>query len=103
MFEEQVIKRLSEQYNFKCNIFPNSILINSNFRNWICEQRGNIFRLKHFNDKQYKHKNHMHKKPYETLQEVFEYIKNHDTQIALDRRKNQRLRFEHLFQQIHNY
>jgi Na+/phosphate symporter len=103
MFEEQTIKRLSEQYKFKCNIFYNSILINSNFRNWICEQRGQFYRLKHINGEQYKHKNHMHKKLYTNLDDVFRYINKHDTQVALDRHKNERLRIDKLYEQIHKY
>jgi hypothetical protein len=101
VYEEQEIERLSKQYNFKCNIFSNSILINSSFRNWICEQRGQFYRLKHINSKECKHKNHVHKKPYSSLQEVFEYVNKHDTQVVLDRDKRHRIKLDRLFDQIH--
>jgi hypothetical protein len=103
MLNEQEIERLSKQYNLSCKVFYNSIYINSIYRNWICEQRGQFYRIKHINGEQYKHKNHMHKKPYKTLQDVFEYINKHDTQTILDRHKNTRLKYEKLYNQIHTY
>ena len=100
MFSEQEIERLNKQYKFKCNIFYDSILINSVYRNWICEQRGQFYRLKHLNGKQCKYKNHMHNKKYNNLAEVFKYIHNHDTNTILDRDKKSRLKFDKLFNQI---
>ena len=100
MFNEQEIERLTKQYKFKCNIFDNSILINTSFRNWICESRGQCYRLKHLNGVQRKHKNHMHKKLYINLDEVFEYVNKHDREVVLDRDKRQRLKLDKLFEQI---
>ena len=101
MFSEQEIERYSNQYNCKCNVFYNSVYINSIYRNWICEQRGQIYRLFHLNGEQCKHKNHVHNKIYNNLEEVFKYINKHDTQIILDRSKCKRVKYERLFEQIH--
>lgn len=101
MFEEQVINRLSKQYNFKCNIFYDSILINSTYRNWILEKQGEYYRLKHINGVQHKHKNHVHRKLYTNLDDAFKFINKHETQVVLDRDKSKRIKFDRLFEQIH--
>ena len=100
VFNEQEINQYSKQYNFKCNVFYNSIYINSAYRSWICEKQGQFYRLKHINGVQCKHKNHMHKKLYTNIEDVFKFINKHDTQIMLDRDKSRRLKFDRLFKQI---
>lgn len=101
MFEEQEIERLSSQYNCSCNIFYDTIYINSIYRNWICEKHGDCYRLKHLNSEQYKHKNHMHKKPFMDLESVFKFVNKHDTQVIPDRNRSKRIKLEKLFASIH--
>jgi hypothetical protein len=101
MFDEQEIEKYSKQYKCSCSVFPNTIYINSIYRNWICEQRGQFYRLFHLNGKQCKHKNHMHNKLFTNLDAVFKFVSKHDTQVILDRDKNKRIKYERLFEQIH--
>jgi hypothetical protein len=101
MFNEQEIDKYTNQYKFSCNVFSNTIYINSAYRNWICEQRGQFYRLKHLNGEQCKHKNHMHKKMFTNLEEVFKFVNKHDTNVILDRDKSKRLKYDRLFEQIH--
>jgi hypothetical protein len=101
MFNESEIERYSQQYKCSCNVFYNSIYINSTYRNWICQQRGQSYRLMHLNSKQCKHKNHMHEKLFTNLDEVFKFVNKHDANVILDRDRSKRLKFERLFAQIH--
>lgn len=101
MFNEQEIERYSQQYNCKCNVFYDSIYINSAYRSWICKQRGQFYRLFHLNGEQCKHKNHVHEKKYADIEEIFRYINKHDTQVILDRDRSKRIKLERLFASIH--
>jgi hypothetical protein len=101
MFSEQEIERYSNQYKCTCNVFHDTIYINSTYRNWICERRGQSYRLMHLNSKQCKHKNHMHEKPFTDIEEVFKFVSKHDTQVVPDRNRNKRLKLERLFNSIH--
>jgi hypothetical protein len=85
MFNEQEIQRYCEQYNLKCKVFPESIYIDSTYKNWICERRGQQYILKHQNNEQCKHKNHVHNKRYDDLEEIFKYIHKHDTKTVYSR------------------
>lgn len=100
MFNEQEISRLSKKYNLKCNIYPNTIYINSPYRNWICESYGNFYKLKHQNSKQLKYRTHIHEDKYYDIEEVFRFINWHDTYKSIDRYRKRRLRFESLFNQM---
>lgn len=99
MIDENEVIKLCNKYNLQYHIFYDKVLIDSPFKNWICEKRGNIYRLKHINKKTYKHLNHVHNKTYSNLEDLIGYIYKHDTQIVLDRYKKNRL--EKLFSQIH--
>jgi hypothetical protein len=101
MFNEQEINKLSNQYKCSCNVFYDTIYINSTYRNWICERRGQSYRLFHLNGKQCKHKNHAHEKLFTNIEEIFKFINKHDTRVMLDRDRQKRLKFERLFAQIH--
>lgn len=102
MFDELEVKRLSEQYGLKCNIYPNSIFINAPYRNrnWICESHGDYYMLKHQNTKELKCRTHHHKDKYYSLEEVFRFITWHDNCKLLDKYRKRRLRFERLFNQM---
>jgi hypothetical protein len=101
MINELEITRLSKQYNLVCSVFPDTIYINSVYRNWICKQNSQGYKLFHVNSGQCKHKNHMHKKDFTDIEKVFQFIHKHDTQIVPDRDRHKRLKFERLFAQIH--
>lgn len=77
--DELEVKRLNKQYNFKINLFYDTIYLTSRFDEWIVEMCDDKFKLKHVNQNKTKLRSHtQHSDYYSSLESVLENIRTHD-------------------------